>query len=80
MIEHFIIECGGELDVAASVIEVSVATSSYTSGQICIWNVTARPGKTILVKLIAIKLFEDNMCTDSYILVSTFKHDYFSIM
>lgn len=45
-------------------------TASYELNQVCTWNVTVRSGRTISVKLIAMKLSDDNLCTYSYALVS----------
>jgi len=35
----------------------------------CTWNITVRSGRTILVKLMKIKLSSYSLCVDSYVLV-----------
>lgn len=49
---------------------------NYELNEICTWNVTVRSGKTILVKLIAMKLSDDNLCSYSYALVSILRTTY----
>lgn len=38
---------------------------------ICTWNVTVRPGKTILVKFLSMEIYTSgDTCSDSYVIVS----------
>lgn len=58
------------------IIYVSNMTTNYELNEICTWNVTVRSGRTISVKIIAMKLSDDNSCSYSYALVSIFRTTY----
>ncbi|VVC39263.1 EGF-like, conserved site,EGF-like calcium-binding domain,CUB domain,EGF domain,EGF-like calcium- [Cinara cedri] len=63
------INCGGELTGTTGVIDSSnLFYSHYYSNLFCTWNVTVRPGRTILVKLITMQ-FSLNQCSVSYVLL-----------
>lgn len=68
--------CGGQLRGPTGVIEVSNVADLYVSSYLCTWNVTVRPGKTILVKFIAMQMLSyenantHDSCTYSYVMVS----------
>jgi len=73
LLVYIIIECGGQLRGPTGVISLSNTSSLFElwhSYQLrCTWNITVRPGRKILVKLITIKLSSDSPCVDDYILV-----------
>ncbi|VVC39264.1 EGF-like, conserved site,EGF-like calcium-binding domain,CUB domain,EGF domain,EGF-like calcium- [Cinara cedri] len=60
-------KCGSSLRELSGIIDTSyIVNDDYN---ICIWNVTVRPGKTVLVKLLNIQLISHKPCVDSYVLL-----------
>lgn len=61
------LECGSSLRELSGIIDTSyIVNDDY---DICVWNVTVRPGKTVLVKFLTIRLISYDPCVDSYVLV-----------
>ncbi|CAI6368736.1 unnamed protein product [Macrosiphum euphorbiae] len=67
------LKCGGQLRGPTGVISLSDVSSlfelSHSKQLRCTWNITVRPGRTILVKLMNIKLSSRSRCVDGYILL-----------
>ncbi|XP_029345463.1 cubilin isoform X3 [Acyrthosiphon pisum] len=67
------LQCGGQLRGPTGVISLSNTSSLFELSQPyqlqCTWNITVRPGRTILVKLMTIKLASHSLCADGYILL-----------
>lgn len=68
----FTVECGGQLRGPSGTIDVLNITGSHEANQNCIWNVTVRPGRTILVKVVEMETLQHDLCVDSYVLVNCF--------
>lgn len=62
------LECGGQLKGPTGVINSLDFVSDFSSNNICTWNVTVLPGRTILVKFPILGLLF-NSCTVSYVMV-----------
>lgn len=69
-----LIECGGQLRGPTGVINLANTTNLFDTPNSyhlrCTWNITVRPGRTILVKLMILKLYPHDLCVDNYVLVS----------
>ncbi|XP_029345465.1 cubilin isoform X2 [Acyrthosiphon pisum] len=64
------LKCGGQLRGPTGVVSLSNTSSLFDSYQLqCTWNITVRPGRTILMKLMTIKLSSYSLCIDGYVLL-----------
>jgi hypothetical protein len=54
----------------SGLIDLSNITDRSYISDLCVWNVTVRPGRIISVKFISLQFVIDNTCKESYALVS----------
>lgn len=57
----------------SGLIDLSNVTQTSFISDLCVWNVTVRPGRMILVKFISMQFLSDNTCRESFVLVSACK-------
>lgn len=70
---YFAIECGGQLRGPSGIIDVFISVDILRY-ELCVWNITVRPGRTISVKIVDLQMKLQDVCLESYVLVIFCKH------